>query len=353
MSVGASAGRLRPAALFFAMLALLGGPSHGTAARQAHPTRRVVTYFLDTSAGGQPITQWRVFDPVTRTDTLFGTISARGVYWDTTETNVEYVSGDQVFRVRWEVGAQPWPILRLPVYGLADWWFNPDSLCWQAAGLGGVPRQWTRNQAPYARCHSELWQSDRDGGAWRIIVADTAECGGCYFCETWRVRDSTAIHRRAAVGLDRLQQAMTLDSWGGTPEPIPPPRGESPTSSNWIYIPCRGVPGRGLAFRITRQSNGLQTLMPPFYLMDRTKGTQQPLETPELHRDVLYGQMAMEEQGGFLLISGIGTSVFDLRTGAQLVTQPYFRVRRAVWIKPLAPPSVDSLGLRRLRERFR
>ncbi len=343
----------RPAIQVLAVLVLLGVPTHAATAREASVTHHVVTYFVDKNVDGHIVTEWRILDPATSRDTLFGTFNARGVFWDTTETNVDFVWGEQLFKVRWETGAQPWPIVSMPSYDVVDWWFNPDSLCWQAAVRGGVPRNWGRGEPPYTRCHSELWQSGREGDAWRIVAADTADCGGCYFCETWRLRDSTMIRRRAAIGLGQLQGAMTIDAWGGTPEAIPPPRGESATSSNWFLIPCRSIPGRGLAFRIGRRLGGVKSFIAPIYLVDHAKGTQQLLETPATHRDQELWPMGMEEHEGFLLVSGIRTYLFDLRTGAQILSQPTWIARQAVWIKAPAPPSVDSLGLRRLRDRFR
>lgn len=306
----------------------------------------MITYFLSRSEAGILSTEWRIFDPATRTDTLFGSFSARGVYWDSTETNVEYLSEDMLFRARWELEAQPWPVLRLPDYGIVDWWFNTDSLCWQGMKVRAV------SYTP--PCQTELWQSDRDGAKWRLAHAETTECTDSHtYPGGWRVPDPRGIRRRAAIGLGQLQDAMTVDAWGGTPEPIPPPRGESAGGFQWYYIPFRSAPGRGLALRIGQRSPGLKTFMVPFYLMDRSRGTQRLLETPTLHRDQESWHMGMQEHDGFLLVSGIRTFVFDLSTGAQILPRPTNDVRQAVWIRRPAPASVDSVGLRRLRARFR
>jgi hypothetical protein len=80
---------------------------------------------------------------------------------------------------------------------------------------------------------------------------------------------------------------------------------------------------------------------------------QQLLETPENYRDQDLGPTGMEEHDGFLLVSADRTYVYDLRTAEQILAQPNASVRGAVWIKAPAPASVDSLGLSRLRKRFR
>lgn len=325
------------------------------AAESATQSRRVITYFIDSrDVNGADVTQWRIFDPKTRSDTLFATISAHSVYWDTAETNAEYLSGNELFRVRWEMGAQPWPVLLLPDYDFVDWWFNDQSRCWQAMKVKAVGQTQSRNAQLIQPCRAELWQSDRDGASWRLASAETTECDDSHtYWRGWRASDPPGTHRSASTGLRQLEDAMTVDAWGGKPESIPPPRGESANSSNWYYIPCRSLPGRGMAYRISRRATGTTTFMAPFYLLDRSKGTQQLLETPTIYRDQSLWRIGMEEHDGFLLVSGIRTYVFDLHTGEQILSQPNASVRHAVWIKPPAAASVDSLGLRRLRERFR
>jgi hypothetical protein len=181
------------------------GPARAAGESQ-HAAHYVISYFVSKSADYGPVMQWRILDPRSRVDTLFAPVDARGVYWDTTETSVEYVVGDQLFKIAWELGAQPWPVLSLPTYDSVDWWFNPDCECWQVAQLGGVTRQPAREGPPYTRCHCELWQSNADGGDWRIIATDTLDCGGCYFCETWKIRDgprSTVVAQSASTGYGR------------------------------------------------------------------------------------------------------------------------------------------------------
>jgi hypothetical protein len=309
------------------------------------PSNRVVTYFLGS--------QWHVFDPVTRRDTLMGGVGAHAVYWDTAETSVEYLNGGELYRMRWEMEARPWPVLRLRGW-FQDWWFDPEGRCWQAMRVQAVWHAQSASQRPLHRCRAELWQSDSEGTRWRLALAETTECADSNtYPGGWSVADPPGVHRGASVGLGQLEDAMSIDAWGGTPEPIPPPRGEWAYTTDWFYIACRSVPGRGLAFRIRRHPNGLVTFMAPLYLVDRSEGTQQLLDTPTIYRDDELWRMGMEEHDGFLLISGIRTYVFDLRTGEQILSQPNAEVRHAVWIKPPAPSGVDSLGLRRLRERFR
>jgi hypothetical protein len=324
------------AGLLLLLAAMITGPAEGATRDQ------VITYL----ANG-----WRVFDPAIRADTLFRACSPKAIYWDTTERYAEYLEGGRLCRIDWEMGAQPWPLLDLPSPGIFDWWFNPDSLCWQAAEVAGVPRNWSRGQPPYGRCCSNLWQSDLDGIEWHIARTDTADCGGCFFCETWRIKDSTAVRRHEATGWNQIQSAMTLDRWGGTPVAIPPPIGEPSWSLNWLFIPFRSATGRGLALRIGHRSPTQKTLQAPLYLMDRARGTQRLLDTPWLRRDEDIWPIGMAEHDGVLLVSGIRTYVFDLSTGEEILHSP--GARGAIWIKRPSPAEVDTVGLRRLRERFR
>jgi len=349
LSAIAGDGRLR-AALFLALALAWAPPTHADVLAGPHLPHRVVTYFIDRSVNGQAVSEWRILDPVTRIDTLFGDISARGVYWDTTETSAMYLSGDRLFKVRWEMGALPWPISRLPSYDFDDWWREAGTRRLRAV----MVRALWHGATPTGWCRTETWQSDREGSSWKLARTDTTRCEDSYtYPGGWRVSDPSDTRRGPAIGLRQLQDAMTIDAWGGRPESVRPPHGESASSANWYFIPCRSVAGRGLVFRILRRPGGLKTFMAPFYLVDRARGTQQLLETPAMYRDQDLRLMGMEEQDGFLLISGIRTYVYDLRTGTQILAQPNASVRHAVWIKAPAPPSVDSLGLRRLRERFR
>jgi hypothetical protein len=308
---------------------------------------RVVTYLTGNG-------EWRIFDPAHRKDELFMSGRPGAVYWDSTETHAEYIASGTLFRIQWEMGAQPWPVLQLPSSpGLSDWWFNPDSSCWQASAGGGVLRRPAKDGAPYGWCHSELWQSDRKGDTWRIIQTDTTDCGGCYFCETWKIPNPRAIRRNSALGFERLQSAMTIDGWGGTPVAIPPPAGEPPSRFKWYFIPFRTVPGRGLALRIVQRTPYPKVFLAPLYLVDRTRGTQRLLETPYFRRDEEMSRTGMAENDGFLLVSGYRTYVYDLSTGDQILDPPGYGDRPAVWIKRPAPARIDTLGLRRLRERFR
>ena len=324
--------------------ALLPSPARAASTGQSGP---VITYFC----GGD----WRVFDPLTREDFLFGSIGGSAAYWDTAGGNVEYLSGNTLFRVRWEMRAQPWPLLLLPARPFVDWWFNPDSACWQAMTVKAISHAQTPGERPAHRCRTELWQSNGDGTAWHIARVETTECtdSNTPYPGGWRVPDPPGIRRRSAIGFVQLQDAMTVDAWGGKPEPIAPPKGESISRLPWFYIPFRSVPGRGLALRIGQRPSGLKTFMVPFYLMDRRHGTQRQVETPTLYRDQELWRMGMEERDGFLLVSGIRTFLFDLNTGEQILPQAPDNVSSAVWIKRPAPATEDSLGLRRLRARFR
>ena len=357
MRVGPRLGTLHRRRFFAAIpaVALLVSIASGAEHRATHD--RVITYLSETSRDGALVVEWRIFDPVVRTDTLFRSFSGHepvGIYWDTTGADVQYLDSGTLFRNRWELASQPWPVLQLPENrDISDWWFNADSLCWQAVAVVAVSHGQTWSGTPLHRCRMELWQSDRDGAAWHAALAETIDCEDCSLCRSWKVPDPRGVRRQAAIGFSQLQEAMTIDDWGGTPEAISPPAGESATSSGWRFIPSRSAPERGLALRIGQRSPNLKTLMGPFYLADRRRGTQRLLETPALRRDEETWRMGMVEHDGFLLVTGIRTYVYDLNTGDQIFHPSGYVRRAAVWVKRPPPASVDSLGLRRLRARFR
>ncbi len=350
------ASRTRTAATTLAVIAALVGGVRAAQARKA--SREVLSYFSVSMRSGVPCEEWRIFDPVSRTDTLFRTCCGEGqpsgVYWDSTESFVEYVESDTLFRLAWEFEAEPWPVLQLPNSGrISDWWFNLDSLCWQASSVAGVPRAHSRTEPPFLKCHSELWQSDREGANWRIAEAETTDCGWWSGCTSWAVPSAGSIRRRPAIGLDHLRARITASGWGGTPESIAPPDGEPESRFGWYFIPLRSQPARGLALRLGRPQPNVTSIVGPLYLMDRRRGKLQLLDTPLIRRDEELPETGMVERHGFLVVTGIRTYVFDLATGAQIFHPPGDVRRAMVWIRRPAPARVDTAGLRRLRQRFR
>ena len=147
----------------------------GGQARAGEPCDRVVSYFLYPYQGSQlKQHEWRIFDPSGGSDTLFLALPGdfEGVRWDTPLTTAFFSSGRSLYRVEWKVGAAPKLIGQLPeVQGGRDWWFNPDSSCWQYATLRGIGPE-----ADPSRYWCELWQSSRDGSTWRRVHADTVDC---------------------------------------------------------------------------------------------------------------------------------------------------------------------------------
>jgi hypothetical protein len=242
----------------------------------------------------------------------------------------------------------------MPGQGTVDWWFNPDSVCWQAMKVSAVYHAQRSGERPLQRCRYELWQSDQEGRSWRMARAETTEC---YDSESyphgWKVDDPHGTRRRAAIGIGQLYEAMSLDAWGRKPQAIPSPRGESQNGIPWFFIPLRSDPERGVALRIGKRNPDSKFFLLPLYLIDRRLGTQRMLETFALGRNDELSRMRMEEYGGFLLVSGIRTYLYDLKTGNQVFPHAPTIVRRAVWIRRPALASVDSIGLRRLRARFR
>ena len=104
-------------------------------ARASEPCGQVVSYFMYPFQGSAlKQHEWRIYDPSPGGDALF-LANAGGfdeLRWDTTFSTAWYRSGKRLYAVDWKRGAKPRSICRLPgVKGLVDWWFNPDSACWQ------------------------------------------------------------------------------------------------------------------------------------------------------------------------------------------------------------------------------
>ena len=109
-----------------------------------------------------------------------------GVRWDTTFSAAYFISGDSLCSVEWQWGAAPTVLSRLPEgMAVADWWFNPDSACWQ---LLTIVWQSESDHDYYSKYFGELWQISRDDTLWRRIRSDTLSCSD-EACTQWEAAD--------------------------------------------------------------------------------------------------------------------------------------------------------------------
>lgn len=293
----------------------------------AGPCDSVVTYFAYPYQGSaRTDDEWHVYDPVTRMDEIF--LASRRpvglVRWDTTFAGAFFDCGDTLYRIEWEQGAKPVFASRLPQgAGRVDWWFNPDSACWQVA---------TMAYAPPGGMWCELWQSSQDGQEWRRLLADTVGCSSSPECDTWPWYDLPQVRQAPSISGDDLAAEAGVERFMDRMLPFDAPSfGLEPSEDlEWKFLPLDPEQRRGLAFRFLFGSE--DGVSGPFYLVDlrnRSK-TRIPLDPSD---ETSWFRMLVSERCGFLLVPGGGDMplVVDLSSGEAL-NHPAWNTDGAVWV---------------------
>lgn len=180
-------------------------------ARATEPCAQVVSYFMYPDQGSAlKQHEWRICDPSHGGDALF-LANAGGfdeVRWDTNFRTAWYRSGLTLYAVDWKRGAKSKPICTLPeIKSPVDWWFNPDSACWQYGSAAMF-------DSGGARLHfaCELWQSSRDFRHWRRIRSDTLECESGE-CDEWSWTEGEWARHAPAISPRDLADCGTV-LWG-------------------------------------------------------------------------------------------------------------------------------------------
>lgn len=311
-----------------------------TSANSAESCNRVVSYFLFPYQGSLlKQHEWRVFDPTKRTDQLFLTMpngvgagGFDGVRWDTTYRMVFFNSGDSLYRIEWKFGAKPKLIGRLPhVLDPEGWWFNPDSSCWQVAGMRAMG---SPDTARFYRC--EVWQSTKDVTSWRVIRSDTVlyESGEPY----WPWSEEPWARRAPAVTLEDASKEASADAWFGKASGFDTATvtvAAENGKDGWHFIPSETHPRRGVAFRLMYSSEILVSA--PFYFVDLDSRTKTLISSPD---DLdSWTTWLLSEHCGLMLLPGVrGTpSLIDAATGKVLFSRPW-NSADAVWVAPPTSP---------------
>lgn len=270
------------------------------ASRAVDKCDRVLCYF----AGPDSAVQWRIYDPVRRTDTLFLMLpGSASVRWDTSLTRVEYLAGYELFQADWKLGARPRRVARLPeLPSVDDWWFNPDSLSWQLYRMSPLPEGPTR--PPYRDCRAELWQSSRDGTDWHLVVADTESCYDWYYDPEFRPSfgpDPSAasrIRRIRTVSSDDLTHSLSPESDGAELIGYSSPECEHPV----YYVPSRTIPQRGVLFPYLFGAPEPSRTLYPVHLVDREHGTRVLLCGPDISCPEHISGTSVSEECGLVLV---------------------------------------------------
>ena len=273
---------------------------------------RVLCYFAGTGSKAQ----WRIYDPARGTDKTFLTLpEPDDVRWDSSMTRVEYRIGSEVFEAEWKLGAKPRRVVRLPeVRAIEDWWFNPDSSCWQLWTMAPLPEG--PGQPGYKDCRDELWQSSRNATDWHLVIADTEDCSG------WYDGDFHPSFESDARGGSRMRRAPTVIPNGLTHGLSPEAEG-----AEWIesspdcefslyYVPSRTIPQHGTVFRYCDCAPESPRTLHPVYLADREHETRILLCGPDACPEEISGNSISEECGLLLISCNIDTTrLVDIRTG--------------------------------------
>ena len=320
---------MRLSAIGAVLLALMGAPSDGPS-RASRPCTSVVSYFADPYQGSRITKQeWRVFDPSSRTDTLFLAFAGgfEGVRWDTMFRAVFFDSGDSLYRVDWKLGAKPRLVSRFPrVQGRQDWWFNPDSACWQLAAMRPIGPAQTST-----RYWCELWQSSPNAASWHRVRSDTVPCESDE-CDTWPWYNKPFARRAVSKTLGDLEDDAKAGAWFERTLPFDTAAvavgGDE--SSEWRFLEVGESTHRGLVFRF--MASDQDVVCGPIYFVDL--GTRTKTEVPIDPNDKTgWYERLVSERCGLLLVPGASGNpiVVDARSGRVLFSRTWF-VSRAVWV---------------------
>ena len=279
---------------------------------------RALSYFR--TSGGN--VQWRVYDPTSRSDTLFLTVEGvpSEMLWDTSLTRVDFIVGRSLYRAPWRAGSKGRRVARFPERPEAcDWWFNPDSACWQFATQRIDLHIPDRKYADASACQYEVWQSSHNGQRWRIVRTDTTvlEMEDCGLSESV----SSSIRREPTVA--REEFAPPLSDLSGDSEHTFPPD-STPDSSGWerLYVPLATARGVGVEM-FNFFGSAHWSVAGPAWLVNATTGSRRVLcaapPTSDKHCSLM-----IWEACGLLLVNycGYPARIVDANTGRDAAFHP-------------------------------
>lgn len=321
------------------MVAFTSTPATPKVARPAPSCEHVVSYVLYPYQGSElQHFEWRIFDPSRGADELFLSLPSGfvGVRWDTTFSAAYFISGDSLCSVEWQWEAAPTVLSRLPEgMAVADWWFNPDSACWQ---LLTIVWQSESDHDYYSKYFGELWQRSRDGALWRRIRSDTLGCAD-EACTQWEAADGPLGSRVRMIGWESLassggsaaltDEAARLDT--STVRLLRPEDDEE----DWYYLPSQRSSHHGIGFRTDRE--GGTQISGPYFTVDLDLRSKRLIRT---HGDESerWTYRALSEHCGAMLIPSLsGPLVLDLESETTVLSLPW-NSEEVLWIRAPRKP---------------
>ncbi len=315
-------------------------------AAQARRTERdsVVSYFRDhvsrtDSSSWISSCEWHVYDPTKRADRLLLTLPGRAevIQWDTTFTSVCFTVAslgfsmrDTIYRCDWRFGARPQLVgVTPPPKGSTDYWFNPDSACWQGS------LQWPI--AGDTLWRRELWQADRRGLEWRRLRGDSVVVDPVDGPEEWAV--AAAMRHEPGVSEPGAQQDLdclsteavwfdtsTVSLYAGTSREY--------DDAYWHFLPFRAAPGMGLAFRWDVDIEG-PVMGAPIFVVDLGRHTKHILSGGDPDSWCAPAHFGAQRRGyAFASFCFDGPRIVDVHTG-EIVFDGGPDTRDPTWV--LAP----------------
>jgi hypothetical protein len=229
---------------------------------------------------------------------------------------VDFLLDRTLCRAPWRADSKARIIARFPESPAAcDWWFNPDSACWQFA-TARVDLDIPAPGEPGARaCRSELWQSSRDGLRWRFVRADTAtadmdECGLSEGLASRIRREPRVTPWDFAPALSGSPRASDSD----------PSRDDEAGANEWqrIHAPLATAPGMEVEM-FDRSFSTEWSVAGPAWLVNRSDGSRRVLcaTPPGSENCGEHGSLEIREACGLLLVEFCpdDARVVDVRTG--------------------------------------
>lgn len=319
----ASTGRLLAAGIVSFTVGLASRAWAGTP-----PCDRAFSYFR---ASDRKV-QWRVYDPTSRSDTLFLTVDAvpTEMLWDTSLTRVDFMVGRTLHRAPWRTGSKDRIVARFPEKPEAcEWWFNPDSACWQFATQRVDLHIPDRKYPDASACRYEVWQSSRDGQRWRIVGTDTTvlDMEDCGLSE----RISSSIRREPTVTRDDFAPPLSELS-ADSKHTLPPD--SMADSSGWVrlYVPLASAPGEGVEMFYFEDASDW-SVAGPAWLVNASTASRRSLCACPTESDA-HCFLMIWEACGLLLVEycGDSASIVDARTGKDFAIPP--SNARAIMVTP-------------------
>ncbi len=293
---------------------------------------RAVSYFVyPYDAGERQYYEWHVYDPSRGGNVLFLTSPGgfEELRWDTSFSTAYYRSGLTLYRVAWKYGAKSEAVCDLPqLKNPVNWWFNPDSACWQYASANLI-----ETGEVHLRYACELWQSSRDCWSWKRIRADTLVCekGDC---DEWSWTEGEWAKPAPSVTLKDLDGVTWPATWADRALPfdtltVTTGDAGSGGADGWYYVGTSHASRRGIAFRMRHASE--PEASEPYYFVDLDRKTLRRIES--LRPDDAWSSSLMAECCDLLLLPGpTGNPLIVNPTSGRVVFSRAWNAKRAVWV---------------------